>query len=117
MTGRIALIFLLLSVLCVAQTTDQEFEYNRRLAKTTPSFHPKEGFVPDKRTATAIAYAVALPLFGKKELDSELPLKADLKDGVWTILGTMQCRTCAGGTLLVQIDKESGKVLFLIHTQ
>jgi len=109
----------LICIVCSAQTlTDRdEFEYNRRLAKTTHSFMPKSGFVPDKETAVAIAYAVALPIFGKKDLDRELPLRADLKDGVWTVLGTLNCESCAGGTLVMQIDKSTGKVLFLIHTQ
>lgn len=98
--------------------TDHEmFEFNRRLAKQTRSYIPKGGFVPDKDTAIAVAYAVALPVFGKKQLDEEKPLQAELKDGVWTVQGTLNCSSCAGGTLVMQINKATGRILFMIHTQ
>jgi len=102
-----------------AQTTNdsEEFAYNRRLIKTTHSFSPKDGFVPDKATAVAIAYAIAVPIYGKKSMDSELPFRAELKDGVWTVLTTLNCKSCEGGTLVVQIEKVSGKILFLTHTK
>jgi hypothetical protein len=108
----------LLLVASAQSPTDHEmFEYNRRLAKQTHSYVPKNGFVPDKDTATAVAYAVALPVFGKKMLDSEMPLQAELKDGVWTVQGTMHCTSCTGGTLVMQVEQATGKILFLIHTQ
>lgn len=109
----------LLSAVCLAQTAsdNEEFEYNLRLVESTKSFTPKDGFVPNKEAAVTIAYAVALPVFGKSLLDSELPLRAELKNSVWTVLGTLHCQSCDGGTLVVQIDKASGKILFLIHTK
>jgi hypothetical protein len=109
----------LISVICCAQNLidHDEFVYNRRLIKTTRSYVPKNGFVPDKDTALAIAYAVALPIFGKKQVENEKPLRAELEGGVWTILGSLNCGSCVGGTLVMQIDKASGKVLFLTHTQ
>ena len=109
----------LISVICSAQTLSDhdEFVDNRRLIKTTHSYIPKDGFVPDKGTALAIANAVALPIYGKKQMDDEKPLRAELDGGVWTILGTLNCSSCVGGTLVMQIDKASGKVLFLIHTK
>lgn len=115
----LCLIAALFAIVCVAQTPSdhEEFEYNRHLARTSHSFIPKGGFVPDKDAAIAIAYAVALPVYGKKQLDSELPLRAELKDGIWTVLGTLQCKSCDGGTLVLQIDKATGKILFLTHTQ
>jgi len=75
------------------------------------------GFVPDKDTAVAIAYAVAVPIYGKKEMDGEMPFRAEMENGVWTILGTMHCQSCVGETLVMQIDKNFGKILFLTHTQ
>lgn len=104
---------------CFAQTTKDhdEFIYNRHLIAHSRSFVPKNGFVPDKTTAVAIAYVVAVPIYGKKEMDQERPFRAELKDGVWTILGTLHCASCMGGTLLMQIDKATGKILFASHTQ
>ncbi len=104
---------------CLAQTSNDhdEFIYNRRLIKDSHSFVPKNGFVPDKDTAVAIAYAVAVPIYGKKEMDEEKPFRAELENGVWTVLGTLNCGSCVWGTLVMQIDKASGNVLFLTHTQ
>jgi hypothetical protein len=113
------LLALLICVICSAQTASDhdEFVYNRRLIETTQSYQPKNGFVPDKDTAIAIAYAVAVPIYGKKAMDDEKPFRTELENGVWTVLGTLNCGSCVGGTLVMQIDKASGRVLFLTHTQ
>jgi len=112
------LLTILICAICSAQIASDhdEFVYNRRLMKTSPSYVPKDGFVPDKDTAIAIAYAVALPIYGKKEIDGEKPLRAELDDGVWTVLGTLHCQSCEGGTLVMQIDKTTGRIVFLTHT-
>jgi len=44
---------------------------------------PKAGFVPDEKTAIAIAVAVWTPIYGEKNIQKEKPFKAVLKDGVW----------------------------------
>ena len=111
---------LLLRSLTLAQTAKdkEEFEYVRRQIATTHSYvPPKAGMVPNASTATAIAYAVGVPVFGKRQMDEEQPFRADLKDGVWTVLGTLHCTSCDGGTLIVQIRKSDGTVLHLIHSQ
>ncbi len=73
--------------------------------------------VPDVSTATAIAFAVGVPVYGKKEMDGEQPFRADLKGGVWTVLGTLHCSSCDGGTLIVQIEKSTGKIVYMSHSQ
>ena len=113
------LVIILICAICSAQTSSDhdEFVYNRRLMKTSPSSVPKNGFVPDNDTAIAIAYAVALPIYGRKQIDGEKPLRAELDDGVWTVLGTLHCQSCEGGTLVMQIDKTTGRIVFLTHTK
>lgn len=109
----------IIAATCYSQSKNasEEFEYNRHLIKSTRSIEPKNGLVPDRTTAIAIAYAVALPVYGEKEMDNEKPFRAELDHGVWTILGTLHCTSCVGGTLVMQIDKASGKILFMTHTQ
>jgi hypothetical protein len=119
---KILCLFLALCLFFVAssaQTTDdhEEFLYNMRLAKTSKPFIPKNGYVPDKETVLAIAYAVAVPIYGKKVIDGEMPLRAELDSDVWTVLGTLNCQSCEGGTLVLQIDKMIGKIVFLTHTK
>jgi hypothetical protein len=119
MKACFSLVFAALCLISAAQTPNdhEEFEYNRRFIVSAHSPKPKDGFVPDKETAISIARAVALPVYGRKLVDEEQPFRSELKDGVWMVLGTMHCDHCVGGTLVIEIDKTSGKVLFMTHTQ
>lgn len=86
-------------------------------------FRPKEGFVPDVSTAVKIAEAVLIPVYGKKQIESEEPFKAKSKDGVWTVSGTLHCpdgkggttTVCSGGVAEVQISKANGRILSMTH--
>lgn len=86
-------------------------------------YRPKEGYVPDSTTAVKIAEAVLVPVFGKKKIESEQPFTAKLKDGVWTVSGTLHCPDgkggitthCAGGVAEVQISKVDAHVLSMVH--
>lgn len=71
--------------------------------------------VPDAATATAIAFAIALPVYGKKQIESELPLHAVLKGQIWSVQGTLPKEWTTGGTVTIEIDKTSGKILYLMH--
>jgi hypothetical protein len=97
------------------QTDRQMIEYDRRIAAQSKTYIPVGGYVPDADTAKQIAAAVATPIFGKKQVDSEMPLKAGLKDGVWTVIGTCHCTV--GGELIVQIDEKTAGIRFVGHTQ
>jgi hypothetical protein len=112
-----AITFLLFCFISVAQnsTDHEEFVFVRRQIKETHSFIPKNGYVPDKETAVAIAYAVALPVYGRDTVDAEKPLRAELESGRWTVLGTFHGKG-EGGTVIVQIDKMGGQILFLSHS-
>jgi hypothetical protein len=94
--------------------TKTEFDEARRSIERTHSYQPPNGFVSDQKTATAIAYAVAVPVYGKTQIDSELPLHGELKDGKWLVLGTLS-NQLVGGTVIVEIDQKTGKILYLLH--
>ena len=87
------------------------------------SYKPPGGYVPDSATAVKIAEAVLVPIYGKKQIDSELPLNARLKDGVWTVTGTLRCpdgkggttSMCFGGAAVVQISKADARILSMEH--
>jgi hypothetical protein len=59
---------------------------------------PKDGYVPSSDTAVQIAEAVLIPVYGKNKIESERPFTAELKDGVWTVSGTLHCPDGKGGT-------------------
>ena len=89
-----ALFFLTASlVLTVGLTLAAETEHN---------FKPKAGYVPDEKTAIAIAVAVWLPIYGEKQIESEKPFNAFLKDGVWHVAGTLP-KNVPGGVAVAEI--------------
>ncbi len=94
-----------------------DFDYVRRTIVVSRSFVPKDGYVPDASTAIAIADAVTVPIYGRSTVDSEKPLRAELKEGRWLVIGTYQREKAGGGgTVEVLIDQMTGKVLYLNHS-
>ena len=95
------------------------------VALTVPQEVPKRNFVPDSETAVAIAEAVFTPVYGKKQIESERPFKATLKDEVWTVAGTLYCPngepqadklpTCDGGVAVVKISRLDARIISLTH--
>jgi len=90
-------------------------------------YKPPSGFVPDSATAVQIAEAVLVPVYGKKQIESEKPFTARLKNDVWTVSGTLRCpdgkggfapeTECDGGTAVVQISKRDAHIISMIHYQ
>jgi hypothetical protein len=86
------------------------------------SYVPKAGFVPDAGTAVSIAEAVLTPVYGKAQIESERPFRAQLKGAVSIVTGTVPCEgpagaPCPGGAAEVKISKRSGAILFMTHLQ
>ena len=46
--------------------------------------------IPDAATAKAVALALALPIWGKERVTTELPFRAGFKGNVWTVIGDPQ---------------------------
>jgi|ERR1035438_1538135 hypothetical protein len=105
---------------CLAQSIggDEDWiEYDRRLATHYKASFPAAGVIPDADTAKAVAEAIAIPIWGKKIVQSELPLKAGLKGNVWTVIGDPHLKGGeTGGELIIQLDKKTGAVLTFLHT-
>jgi len=80
------------------------------------SYVPDDGFVPDKETAVRIAEAVLLPVYGSRQLESEKPWRASLEDDVWTVTGTLPPEV-EGGTVVVELSKRDGRIIYLVHEQ
>jgi len=78
-------------------------------------YKPGNGFVQDEETAKKIAEAVWLPIYGK-DIEKEKPFVAVLNNDVWTVKGTLP-RNYIGGVAEIQISKDDGKILRVIHGQ
>lgn len=78
------------------------------------SYKPKQGFVPDAVTATRIAEAVLIPIYGESQIASQRPFKATLRGDIWTVSGTLD-PNFVGGAAIVRLSKSDGRILFVTH--
>jgi NTF2 fold immunity protein len=77
---------------------------------------PPQGIIPDEVTAVKVAEVLFPPVFGADEVTKYLPYHAQLKDGVWTVYGTLKPGS-RGGTPQMTIQKKDGKVIEVWHSQ
>lgn len=77
-------------------------------------FVPKEGFVPDEKTAVRVAEAILFGIYGDDKIAAERPFTANLKDGVWTVEGHLSEGT-DGGVARIKMSKRTAEVLFVEH--
>ena len=117
---RIASVFLLLVLastnLRLAHAVEQVDKQELKESESVAGFQPANGFVPDSATAIAIAVAVWEPVYGKKNIAEQAPYRATLKDGCWTVTGTLP-KGRVGGTATAVIDKMSGRIIMMFHTK
>ena len=73
---------------------------------------PKNGFVPDENTAIKIAEAIWYPIYGDDIFD-ERPFKAELKDSIWVVRGTLNHDV--GGVAYIEIQKRDCRILKVAH--
>ncbi len=78
------------------------------------SYHPKEGFVPDQKTAIAIAEAVLRPIYGEETLAHERPFTAKLAGELWTVEGSIP-PGMLGGVATAIIAKKDGRIMAVWH--
>jgi hypothetical protein len=79
------------------------------------TFKPKDGYVPDAKTAIKIAVAVWEPIYGEKHIAGEKPYRAQLAtNGVWIVEGSLPARV-KGGVAIAEIAKDDGRILRVSH--
>jgi len=78
------------------------------------SYKPKNGFVPDEKTAIRIAEAVLTAIYGEKQINSEEPFSAKLHNGVWTVEGSI-AEGVEGGVAIIKLSKENGTIISVTH--
>jgi len=84
---------------------------------TTPI--PRGGYVPTAKVAEQIAYAVLVPVYGQKEIDSQRPFKTSLvrRGANWRVEGTLPEFVAQGGTFVLEIAKRDGRIVRMVHYQ
>jgi hypothetical protein len=77
---------------------------------------PEEGFVPNAETATRIAEAVCIPIYGERNIVEQRPFIAKLHDGRWFVSGSRPDDiNLNGGLAEVVISKKDGCILSVSH--
>jgi NTF2 fold immunity protein len=77
---------------------------------------PQQGVLPDEATAVKVAEVMFQPVFGAEETAKFAPYRAQLKNDVWTVYGTLK-NGSRGGTPMIAIRKKDAKVLEVWHSQ
>lgn len=84
------------------------------------NFRPKDGFVPDATTASRIAEAVWLPIYGKEAIYEERPYHTKRVGDLWYVEGSLahsgdpKC-IIVGGVAEITIHAKTGKIVRVSH--
>lgn len=115
-------ILMMVSVFVVAQTRNKKQESSEKTVQQSEqnyygnaNYKSEEGYVPNEETAIAIAVAVWNPIYGKEKIENEKPFHANLKDGVWTVKGSLPKGFDKGGTAIAEISKDDGRIIRIMH--
>jgi hypothetical protein len=105
MKSLIRLLIVSLVVTCTAIADEPEPKHN---------YKPQAGYVPDEKTAVAIALAVWVPIYGEKQIKTQKPYKAELRDGIWYVSGSLK-DGWVGGVAEAEIVKDDARVIRVTH--
>lgn len=78
------------------------------------NYKPTDGYVPDEKTAIAIAVAVWGPIYGVGKIEKEKPYSAKLMNGVWHVSGALS-NGRVGGVAEAEIQKNDGCIIRISH--
>jgi hypothetical protein len=98
-----------------AFANDKEKEASKNV-RNTPAERTVRCLVPDANTAIAIAVAVWLPIYGEKQINSQRPFHAELKNNQWTVTGSLP-HDAIGGVATAIISKIDGRIIEVYHGQ
>jgi hypothetical protein len=81
---------------------------------------PRDGYVPDEKTAIRIAEAVLSPIYGEDKIIHERPFHATLNGDVWIVTGTLEQPKQPGlirdgGVAEIRIDMHTAAILSYTH--
>jgi NTF2 fold immunity protein len=103
-----AMITGVLSIASVAHAGDT------RCAANVDLVQPKSGVIGNETIAEAVAWTYLTPIYGKETIGREMPLRASLSDGIWSVNGTLPPGS-VGGTAQILLCQRNGTVLSIIH--
>jgi hypothetical protein len=79
-------------------------------------FIPEDGFVPNEKIAFQIAESVLIQIYGKETIENEKPFSINLENDIWIVEGSLE-EGFVGGVAYIEINKNTGQILKVIHTK
>ena len=88
-----------------------------RCNENVDKFRPREGVIASATTAQEVALSYLKPIYGEKVIAREMPLRATLANGIWTVVGSTPAsqRAFVGGLAEIKLCQRNGRVLSIIH--
>jgi len=90
--------------------------HDPRCDRSIDLVQPRNGIVSNAQTASAVALAYLVPVYGRATISHQLPLRATLHDEMWTVEG-VHPPGWIGGNALIMLCQRNGMVLRMIHTK
>ena len=85
------------------------------LPSSTPVTHASQSpFVAERSQAVDIALNAWIPVYGEEHTKNEEPFRAEIKNGVWTVTGTLP-ESRDGGVVFAKIAQKDGKIIEIGH--
>jgi hypothetical protein len=85
-----------------------------RCAGKVEGHPPAAGLVATPSVAVALARTYLSAIYGAKQINDQLPLKATVHRGVWRVEGTLK-PNLKGGVAEIEICQSTGQVLSVDH--
>ena len=81
-----------------------------------PNYSPESGYIPDSKTAVAVAEAVLAPIYGQERVLNQRPFSVNEGADQWTVSGSRR-RGELGGVATIVISKKTGAILRVSHSR
>lgn len=87
-----------------------------RCDKSIDLVQPRRGIISNANTASAVALAYLVPVYGSENISRQLPLHATLHDEMWTVEGALPSGSIGGNASIV-LCQRNGAVVRMIHSK
>jgi hypothetical protein len=75
--------------------------------------------LPNETVVAQVAQVILSGIYGKEVIEKEMPFSIILHDGIWVVNGVLDdsAGDVVGGVVTMEISKNNGRILKIIHTR
>lgn len=92
------------------------YAHDVRCDSSVDLVQPRRGIISNAQTASTVALAYLLPVYGRETISRQLPLRATLHDEMWTVEGVLPPGSIGGNAMMI-LCQRNGAVLRMIHSK